>query len=112
MSEMAKRVGDAWMKRWREMLVGVKWTVEDGEHILKPEPDGAAHVRDMANDNAILWGPGNWKDANNFFYAECARAAIAAMREPTEAMLEAGGDPYLDVPVSAIWRAMIDAALK
>ena len=36
-----------------------------------------------------------------------ARAAIAAMREPTEAMLYAGWQED-----SSIWRAMIDAALK
>lgn len=38
-----------------------------------------------------------------------ARAAIAAMREPTAAMLDAGpGDPYLDAHV---WGKIIDAAL-
>lgn len=58
---------------------------------------------------------------------EIARAAIEAMREPTEAMLRAGGDePYLATSGSPlvfaevrdvvapenIWQAMIDAALE
>ncbi len=39
-----------------------------------------------------------------------ARAAIKAMREPTEAMLDKGpGDPYMD---RGVWAKMIDAALK
>lgn len=38
-----------------------------------------------------------------------ARAAIEAMREPTEAMLDRGpGEPYLDAEV---WRKIVDAAL-
>lgn len=46
-----------------------------------------------------------------------ARAAIAAMREPTEAMLSAadfaGPDRYEpDGTTDAVWRAMIDAALN
>lgn len=43
-------------------------------------------------------------------YRSAARAAIAAMREPTEAMLAASG--RLNHPRDAeIWRAMIDAVL-
>jgi len=46
-----------------------------------------------------------------------ARAAIEAMREPTEKMLEAGDLPGWDDYVTAglskeIWQAMIDAALN
>ena len=40
-----------------------------------------------------------------------ARAAIAAMREPTDEMLEAGTDEATSGFVSPVWRAMIDAAL-
>lgn len=41
-----------------------------------------------------------------------ARAAIEAMREPSEAMLAAGDYVALDGDVSKkMWRAMIDAAL-
>ena len=57
---------------------------------------------------------------------EAARAAIAAMRKPTEAMQKAGfasdvvevkGDWPADLPpivtnVGAAWQAMIDEALK
>lgn len=47
-----------------------------------------------------------------------ARAAIEAMREPTEGMIDEGGRAYLissgSLPVTntRVWRAMIDAALK
>jgi hypothetical protein len=37
----------------------------------------------------------------------CARAAIEAMREPTDAMIDAGGAATPRIA----WRAMIDAAL-
>jgi len=47
-----------------------------------------------------------------------ARAAIAAMREPTEAMVNAGSHLYvagtargeLDYEAETVWKAMIDAA--
>lgn len=56
----------------------------------------------------------------------CARAVIEAMREPTEAMIEAGMDadcrewrrnlgdrlPTVEECQANDWRAMIDAALK
>jgi hypothetical protein len=45
-----------------------------------------------------------------------ARAVIAAMREPTGAMVEAGwphtADPCWEHNVADTWRAMIDAALR
>lgn len=41
-------------------------------------------------------------------YEEDARAAIAAMREPSEGMLEAARNHHSDF---AIWQAMIDQAL-
>ena len=51
-------------------------------------------------------------------YGELARTVIAAEREPTEAMLEAGGAMFLGSSHSAgaqaakaIWQAMVDAAL-
>lgn len=40
-----------------------------------------------------------------------ARAAIEAMGEPTEAMIEAGGAGVFTEDVSAIYRAMLAAAL-
>lgn len=42
---------------------------------------------------------------------EAARAAIAAMREPTEAMLRRPGVSS-DQIITAIWTVMIDAALN
>jgi hypothetical protein len=41
---------------------------------------------------------------------DCARAAIAAMREPTAAMCEAADVVECNQP-ECIWQAMIDAAL-
>jgi len=41
---------------------------------------------------------------------DLARAAIAAMREPTAAMLEASPIHWDAAPVCDMWRAMIDAA--
>ena len=41
-----------------------------------------------------------------------ARAAIAAMREPTEEMLNAGHEARAKATVNGIWHAMIDAALE
>ncbi len=43
------------------------------------------------------------------YYRALARAAIAAMREPTDAMVREGG-PY--ATSLHCWRAMIDAALQ
>ena len=40
-----------------------------------------------------------------------ARAAIEAMREPTDEMTTAGARQPITGPIDAIWRAMIDAAL-
>ena len=41
-----------------------------------------------------------------------ARAAIEAMREPTEAMLIASEVDLHDFDVAAVWSVMIDAALE
>ena len=59
------------------------------------------------------------EDAHEMACKEAARAAIEAMREPTEAMMDAGWnaqpeddiDGPLSVSVRAPYRAMIDAAL-
>ncbi len=43
-------------------------------------------------------------------YTGLAKAAIEAMREPSEEMIYQGpGDPYMD---KEVWAKMIDAALK
>jgi len=49
------------------------------------------------------------------WYSEAARAAIEAMREPTEEMSEAGNVPtyqWVDNTADDVWSRMIDAALK
>jgi hypothetical protein len=45
---------------------------------------------------------------NRDFQMKIARAAIEAMREPTEKMINRG---YATRPTKACWQAMIDAAL-
>ena len=44
------------------------------------------------------------------YYQRMARTAIEAMREPTEAMIDAA--PISDEEAAEIWPAMIDEALK
>lgn len=48
------------------------------------------------------------------FYEEIARAAIAAMREPTDGMVETAFSllPDRDPWPIAVWRAMIDESLR
>ena len=50
-----------------------------------------------------------YADDDWFKYGPAARAAIAAMREPTEEMLKAAYAKAFD---KEIWQAMIDAALS
>jgi hypothetical protein len=49
-------------------------------------------------------------------FVEVARAAIAAMREPTEAMLQAASnaprEPFAPTEPRDTWQAIIDEALK
>jgi hypothetical protein len=48
-------------------------------------------------------------------YLDRADAAIEAMREPTEAMVNAGYDVGYSpdpLPCDAVWKAMIDAAIS
>lgn len=58
-----------------------------------------------------------WDEEREFerqFLLEQARAAIAAMREPTDAMVAEGHAVYAADPRLALhdlWRAMVDAAL-
>lgn len=75
---------------------------------LETNPD------EMIEDMSCVGSHPAWTE-----YEESARAAIEAMREPTEAMRDAGGvvagsrrdDP--DCPTAeAVWSAMISAALK
>jgi hypothetical protein len=60
-----------------------------------------------------------WTDDDTSWPAErireearaCARAAIAAMREPTEAMVDAGWNASQGQGCFLEWQAMVDAAL-
>lgn len=47
-----------------------------------------------------------WKN-----FRASARAAIEAMREPTEAMIDAAYEHALDENAKGVWQDMIDAAL-
>lgn len=56
-----------------------------------------------------IWGSSEDREE----LVKCARAAISAMREPTEAMIEAMNANH-DGPFEAsyVWQAAIDVALK
>ncbi len=48
-------------------------------------------------------------------FVQAQRAALAAAREPTEAMMSAGADAVstlFDPGAKAVWQAMVDAALE
>jgi hypothetical protein len=57
-----------------------------------------------------------WHEISRADYEAIARAAIGAMREPTDEMGDAGdeitGYPVSAVPSPTVWHAMIDEALK
>ncbi len=80
-------------------------------------------VKGAIGNAADAWAAGEGCDEVGVLDAEycerLARAAIAAMREPTEAMLDALDDPDAAERLlqraswrEDIWRAMIDGALK
>ncbi len=54
------------------------------------------------------WGDNAMADSFRREQLELSRAAIAAMREPTAKMLEAGDS----IVAEGVWRDMIDAALN
>jgi hypothetical protein len=59
-------------------------------------------------------GNGKWEDYALGYQNDCrgeARAAIAAMREPTEGMVMAASDAK-NSDWDEVWHPMIDAALK
>jgi hypothetical protein len=45
-------------------------------------------------------------------FRDLARAAIEAMREPTEMMMDAGHGEILEQSTLPVWQAMVDEALK
>ena len=81
--------------------------------------DWRAEIEEWAEPERWLVAADAYDLTNNngrFRYDLIARAAIEAMREPTETMLKAGDLPGWDDSVSIglsgeVWQAMIDAAL-
>ncbi|MBV9065110.1 MAG: hypothetical protein JO004_05010 [Methylobacteriaceae bacterium] len=52
------------------------------------------------------------EEANSTFFTQMARAAVEAMRDPTEAMIEAARDEILVADAPGAWRKMIEVALS
>lgn len=116
MSEMIERVASAYEDEGR------LW------HVWWSSLDRRAEVR-RAKDLLALDGPytihailknrdeADWR-CDRLRIAAAARAAIEAMREPTEAMCDAGslawpsGARYAGGEEAEVWQAMIDEALK
>jgi hypothetical protein len=74
------------------------------ERVARALWDAAGDLRD----------PERWDETSERFrddYRRRARAAIAALREPTEAMILAGVHHDNMGDMAGRWRAMIDAAL-
>lgn len=99
MSEMIERVA-------RRMAVLDR---RDPDSHPESEYRNAIAIPDIAwPDDAKIWHSYAWK----------ARDVIAAMREPTEGMIEAACDAHIDhasmcpTCVPQVWQPMIDAALK
>ena len=82
---------------------------------------GALAVRTVINDPEvmekllILRKASTSEHVENWMSEQVARAVIAAMREPTEAMYDAvsaTGKMWRETNSTEIWRTMIDGALK
>lgn len=66
-------------------------------------------MSEMIEQVAKAMARNHWLDDSRYkSYLSTAKAAIAAMREPTKEMLEFGCN---SVPID-VWQAMIDEALK
>jgi hypothetical protein len=52
------------------------------------------------------------EEENWTFFVQAARAAVEAMRDPTETMIEAARDDVLIADASGVWRTMINVALS
>jgi hypothetical protein len=63
-----------------------------------------------------------WPDADRIYaiaemrtpddFRAVARAAIAAMRQPTDSMVDAGYEAHFEANVETVYRSMLNAALK
>lgn len=59
--------------------------------------------------------PGEWSTNQEYMrerYRQNARAVLAAIREPTDAMINAAGESGEYPTYESIWHAMIDEALR
>jgi hypothetical protein len=63
------------------------------------DPDGKHHVSDGEKEN--------WT-----FFIQAACAALEAMREPSQAMVDAALHDILAADASGVWKTMINAALS
>lgn len=64
-------------------------------------------------DSCTCWGPEEVLECRMGVNAtELAKVAIAAMREPTEAMIESAWADALAEDAKGVWLAMIDEALR
>lgn len=84
-----------------EMQKRIAMAIQETAHKLAIERDGSSAVR-LSDEEAL----------------RLARSCLLVMREPTEAMLKPGGDAlahfeaHRNDNAAAIWRAMVDVALK
>lgn len=79
--------------------------VERGARAIAEEHGRNWHeLRDSTDDPA-------WDDETRAHYRQLFRAALQAMREPTEAMADAVGSDW-GPQLEDNWRRMIDAALR
>jgi hypothetical protein len=87
--------------------------------IYEADPESGYHP----DDRLSFWAGDGYSDEVWNLWRAIARAAIEAMREPTDAMDEAGSavheasdtDPHREwngADIDGIWKAMIDEALN
>ncbi len=74
----------------------------------RPVPDGSPYTLDQLR--AVRWGQANSTEQQNALNE--ARAAIEAMREPTDAMVDAMDEHAGTIAPQYAYEAAIDAALN
>ena len=87
---------------WGEMF----WRAWEKQHMTMVE----RVARAIASDSNTIWD--NLDEGSRANYESMARAAIEAMREPTEEMLWAGIEDKSDDGLISRWESMIDSALE
>lgn len=86
-------------------------TEEVSRYIVAGADDHGYRVYDRSKDGEQRFA-GTRSECLEWVSRAAARAAIDAMREPSEAMITAGWIDKEDVNPDEIWGAMIDAALS